>query len=328
MAVADGSVPARRPARQGTLARLAEAAVPIRICILAAFVLLLVFAPVNAAVLGEFWFFAPIGVFGAIIANATGTGGGVVFVPIFNAISDGAIELSAAARAVGNISDSTIAMSFLIQSFGMSMGSTVWLVRLGTGRTVPSDERCDEPTTLSLLFTAVVTAVPALLLTQWFVRLDPATVLTLFKLFSLALGVSLLAVTLKHDRFAPARHTRMATRGDLRAVAAIGIVGGVVTALFSVGVGEFLAVYLILRKYPIHTAVGLAVIVSALCVLSGVWFHIASGAIIYEIVLWTIPGALLGGAIAGKVASSLGAQKLKLFASLWIVASSLYLLLT
>ena len=42
----------------------------------------------DPALLVQLWFLPGVGVVGAIIANASGTGGGVVFVPVFNALRD------------------------------------------------------------------------------------------------------------------------------------------------------------------------------------------------------------------------------------------------
>jgi len=48
----------------------------------------------QAELFRQLWFLPGVGVFGAIIANASGTGGGVVFVPVFHALCDqGAMAL-------------------------------------------------------------------------------------------------------------------------------------------------------------------------------------------------------------------------------------------
>jgi len=58
---------------------------------------------------------------GAIIANASGTGGGVVFVPVFNALRDpGTMTL-------GPLQVVPVSMG---QSFGMSLGALRWTDRL------------------------------------------------------------------------------------------------------------------------------------------------------------------------------------------------------
>lgn len=250
--------------------------------------------------------------------------------PIFTAISDGAISLTPAAQQVVEpLKPSIIGMSFLIQSFGMSMGSLVWIKTIFSDKKIPSDEACEFNTFITVIFTSVATAIPTLLLTQWLIQIEISQILFYFKIFSLILGSVLLLFAIQFDRFAPKEFRRTPSIFDYTAIICIGVIGGFATALFSVGIGEFLAVYLILRRFPISFAVSTAVIVSVICVLSGVSTHLISGPpIIYEILLWTIPGALIGGAVAQKIAYFLGAQKLKLFASIWIIISSVYLLVT
>ena len=74
----------------------------------------------------EAWIFLPVGIFGAVVANSTGTGGGVVFVPAFAQLDIRPPQ--------------SIAMSFLIQSFGMSVGTLVWLnTFFVSGKVKPAD---------------------------------------------------------------------------------------------------------------------------------------------------------------------------------------------
>ncbi|MGI9477228.1 MAG: hypothetical protein ACR2PI_11035, partial [Hyphomicrobiaceae bacterium] len=195
------------------------------------------------------WIFAPVGVFGAIIANATGTGGGVVFVPAFNTLS-GASEMGTIPMEIQIDAVSTIGISFLIQCFGMSVGSCVWLNRFYVGNNVAETEKINGNEFLAICFTVLVTALPALLITQFvlFDGIDKDILLLLFKLFSLALGVFLLVFTWSHKRARPSRF-RM-DRSDRHNLLIIGAAGGIITALFSVGVGELVAVYLIWRKFP------------------------------------------------------------------------------
>ena len=117
------------PERRGRLATAIRRWVPVHLAILAtAYAAIWIVKEPNVAAVMELWFFAPIGVFGAIIANATGTGGGVVFVPAFNAIGGGAIQLQMdIAELIRITPDNTVGMSFVIQCFGMSIGTLVWL---------------------------------------------------------------------------------------------------------------------------------------------------------------------------------------------------------
>lgn len=290
---------------------------------------LFVASGVTLAELTAAWKYFPIGIFGAVVANSTGTGGGVVFVPAF------ATDQIGPPQSVG--------MSFLIQSFGMSVGTLVWLNTFFVSGKVKPAEKMDPNAIFGIVCLVVVTCLPSLLLTQWLLyrQVSQDDVLTGFKLFSILLGAALLVVTLLKDPFAPKKFRLTVATGDNFALALIGIAGGIVTAFFSVGVGEFLAIYLIIRNYPTLSAVVCAVIVSVITVLTGVLYHLVEGTIglamvpgsqalvaapRWDVVLVAIPGALVGGYLAKLFASFLGAEKLKLFASIWIVFSALYLL--
>lgn len=68
--------------------------------------------PAPIELVKEFGLFSVLGVIGAIFANATGAGGGVVFVPFFNYLSFSA--------------QSVVATSFAIQCCGMTAGALTW----------------------------------------------------------------------------------------------------------------------------------------------------------------------------------------------------------
>lgn len=272
------------------------------------------------------WIFGPIGVFGAIIANSTGTGGGVVFVPAFNTLS-GASEMGMIPMEITVDPVKTIGISFLIQCFGMSVGSAVWTYRFyGGGKVHPADY-VDGHSFLTILFAVLCFTLPTLLITQTvlFNSVDGKLLLTAFKWFSLLLGAFLLVFTWAYKRVRPYRFTP--ERVDIYWLMALGAIGGVITAFFSVGVGELVAVYLILRKFPTVASIAAAVIISAITVIVGISFHIWSGNIVWPVALTAIPGAMVGGFVARLFALWLGPLWLKTFASLWIVASSAFLIL-
>jgi len=260
------------------------------------------------------WFFVPVGILGAIIANATGTGGGVVFVPIF-----AALDLPG---------ETTVALAFAIQCFGMSIGSLVWAHAIFVKDSLAWDEKVTPQTLMALTAAPLATGVPTLLLTQAFVSITPADVITYFKFFSLALGIILLIFTWVQRRQLASQRKLYVTPGELWVLLGLGVIGGFVTALFSVGIGEFLAVYLILRRFPTKVAIAVAVWVSVVCVFAGFWKGYLAGHVALDIALIAIPGAILGGFVAKGIASLLGSLWLKTLASIWIIASSIYLLLT
>ena len=290
---------------------------------------LLVLFSANISEIAQFfnhiWVFMPIGVFGAIIASSTGTGGGVVFVPAFNSLS-GAAELGHIPMEIGVNPVETVGISFLIQCFGMSVGAVAWTLRFYASGP-PGPGSIDGLSFLHIIFAVLVTTIPSLLITQWafFGSVDGAVLLTAFKWFSLVLGVVLLIFTWAYKRVKPHRFRPEMT--DLYFLLGLGAIGGVITAFFSVGVGELVAVYLIFRKFPTPAAVAIAVIVSVVTVLSGVGYHVVNGNIVWPIALMAIPGAMIGGFLARTFAVWLGPLWLKTFASIWIIGSSAFLIL-
>ncbi|MEE2526839.1 sulfite exporter TauE/SafE family protein [Hyphobacterium sp. HN65] len=255
--------------------------------------------------------FAAIGLFGALVANSTGVGGGVVFVPAFSMLREtGIMDVSPA---------QTIGVSFAIQCFGMTTGSLTWLNRYR--KTPVTDRAANGQDRLWLVIALVLPlSLASMLATQYLARPDPLLSFLLFKIFSIGLGTALLL-----QLFLSRGNHRARVRfeqADYLALATIGLAGGVATALFSVGVGELMALYLFLRRFPLELTVASAVIVSAISVVAGVPYHLLSGNLVSEILLFAAPAVVLGGFLAPRLAVWLGAFRLKLGAGLWIVISS------
>ena len=92
------------------------------------------------------------------------------------------------------------------------------------------------------------------------------------------------------------------------------------TAWLSVGVGELVAVYLILRGFSITFAIGLAVILSAFTVWSAIPYHIfVSEAVYYQILLFAGAGAIIGGLVAKSIVMRFSIIKLKIFFATWVM---------
>lgn len=253
-----------------------------------------------------------VGVIAATIANATGMGGGIVFLPAFEFLSTGGHIAVVASQIVG--------MSFVIQSFGMTVGSLRWLnLIFGKG-----EQETNHTTFTRLLVLVLAGSLPTLLLTQQYVSSPPELVLYAFKALSIALGLLVLITTW-------AAHGKMRDRTtpevtDYAAIALLSIIGGGMTAFFSVGTGELVALYLFVRQFPLIMTAAIAVIASAANVLVGVWDHIAVGDLPWEALLFVIPGAITGAYVARGFALMLGSIRLKVFAASWITLSSAYLL--
>ncbi len=82
---------------------------------------LVFFSPLQLFEVMEYGLFTFLGILGAIFANSTGAGGGVVFIPAFNEF---------------NFSEQqAIATSFAIQCFGMTAGAVTWWFHYKTEKT-------------------------------------------------------------------------------------------------------------------------------------------------------------------------------------------------
>jgi uncharacterized membrane protein YfcA len=285
--------------------------------LLALHAMLWALVPADPALLAKLWFLPGVGVIGAIIANTSGTGGGVVFVPVFNALRElGVMSLSPLA---------VVGVSMAIQSFGMTMGSVRWTDRLlHQPQPGPLEARVRVRDFAAVALGVLALSLPAMLATQRLTAFDQQDVLFAYKGFSILLGTALIAATWTVNAKRPER-TRLA-RGDLIVLLALAIPGGMLTALFSVGMGELVALYLFIRHYPVLLCTGAACVISAVSCLAGVVWHIEAGTIVWEVVLLAGPAAALGGFLARPIALWLGAKRLKTLDGSWIVLSALYLL--
>jgi uncharacterized membrane protein YfcA len=285
--------------------------------LLALYAMLWALVPADPGLLARLWFLPSVGIVGAIIANTSGTGGGVVFVPVFNALRELGVMSLSPLMVVG--------VSMGIQSFGMTMGSLRWTDRLLHQPAPGPLEARVRPRDFATVAGAVLAlSLPAMLATQRLTAFDQQDVLLAYKGFSILLGTALILATWTVNAKRPERD-RLA-RIDLVVLLALAIPGGILTALFSVGMGELVALYLFIRHYPVLLCTGAACVISAASCLAGVVWHIGAGTIQWEVVLLAGPAAALGGFLARPIALWLGARRLKTLDGGWIVVSALYLL--
>lgn len=256
----------------------------------------------SMAVVSEYFGFFFLGIAGAIAANSTGAGGGVVFVPSFQALG---IEMP-----------QVIATSFAIQCFGMTVGSLSWLAFFnGTDK-----QRTEKP---GLLYDALLYSAPfsilGLCLVQYAGLMPIASIHVIFSVFSLIFGL----VVLFHCFYLGARSSHRGvialTKFEAILIAFCSFIGGIITAWISVGVGEILAVILLLRGFSVMFSVAAGVIVSAITVIAGVPLFIEQQLIVTEVLLFAAPGAMVGGVVARYIAQALGAKKLKFLLGTWIL---------
>lgn len=280
---------------------------------------ILLFANYDPALLGQLWFLPGIGMLAAVIANTSGTGGGVVFVPVFNALREHGVMTLDPLRVT--------AASMAIQSFGMTIGGLRWTDRLlhQPVAAAASGQAAVRPRDYALVILAVLAlSLPALWAMQRLTAVDGHLILLGYKGFSIFLGLALIITTWTINSKRPERARLEPV--DIAVLLLIAIPGGALTALFSVGIGELVALYLFIRHYPVLLCTGTACVISSVSALVGSIWHIEMGTMPWEIVLLAAPGAVLGGFLARPIALWLGARRLKTLDGTWIVLSAVYLI--
>lgn len=262
----------------------------------------------SLSLIQEYGSFTFLGVVGAIFANATGAGGGVVFVPFFNQL-----EFSAA---------TSVATSFAIQCCGMTAGAITWWAFYKQAKTTnPTESIQWQPLVRILLLT-----IPSSIIGLWMVQTnpqlfahssDPASLHTGFGVFSIVLALAIFATVFLLSNLS---FNNQLAKHDYIALPAIALFGGGVTAWLSIGVGELVAVYLIMCRFNVTLAIASAVILSAWTVWAGVVFHlVVTQAIYWPVVLFAGAGAIAGGILAKQLVLYFSAKNLKLFFAGWIL---------
>ena len=258
--------------------------------------------------------FSFVGVIGAIFANATGAGGGVVFVPLFNQF-----ELTAM-----NI----VATSFAIQCCGMVAGAISW-----RDQYVLSKRDSFLRSIWRVMPKLLVLTVPFSFLGIWSVQYSglmdlitqPDDLLHwVFGSFSILLALALFVTIPKMKQsdqiFTP-------NLFDNIALPIVAYAGGMVTAWLSVGVGELVAVYLILRNASVTLSIACAVILTAFSVWAGIGYFVLNNAvtpegfatIVYPIAAFAGLGAIIGGTIAKHLVLLFNPIQVKLFFACWVM---------
>ncbi|MDT0594768.1 sulfite exporter TauE/SafE family protein [Aestuariibacter sp. P117] len=274
---------------------------PIKCVLLTVWIGLLCFN-FTLAVIIDYVGFTILGVIGAIFANATGAGGGVVFVPFFNQLS-----LS---------SETIVATSFAIQCCGMTAGAITWYWHY---RNLPDNKEW-SPLPKALLY-IVPSSIVGILIAQYalgdYTSLVQDQLHVYFGIFSIVLAIAIyLSIPLMKREAIQVSIQKL----DILALILTAILGGVITAWLSVGVGELVAVYLILRGFNVTFAIALAVMVSAFSVQAAIFYHILiSNAVYWQIVAFAGAGAIIGGMLAKYVVLYFSPAKLKVFFASWVL---------
>jgi len=245
-----------------------------------------------------------LGVVGAVFANLSGAGGGVVFIPVF--------------AELGLTESQSVATSFAIQSFGMTAGAITWSLYYWR------EHRLD-PKWQSFIYIVLITggaSAAGLWIEQvWSVGV-PQSLSHSFSWFSILLGLSLLA-QIYLLKAKTSSHNQLKSL-DIIMLILIGLVGGVITAWLSVGVGELLVLFLIFRGFCVTLAIASAVVVTAVTVWSAAPVHLNSSSdAVWEIVMYAGPAAIVGGIVAKTIATYIHTKTLKTVLGLWILIMGL-----
>lgn len=260
--------------------------------------------PNTMDIASNYFHFSFLGILGAIFANATGAGGGVVFIPTFNQL--GFTDMQA------------VATSFGIQCFGMTAGAITWW------RFYKAEQHANInwqilPRTITILSLCSIVGIVA---TYTFDISPPASLVQIFKIFSIILGCAILIVAWLMNDNAPRISL---TSFDWLILTVTALFGGVITAWLSVGVGELIAIYLILRRFEVMLAIAVAVIVSAFSVWVAAIDQVFLGEHAYwQVIIFAGPGAVIGGLVAKKLVSLLPAKQVKIFFALWVLVIGLF----
>ena len=138
-----------------------------------------------------------------------------------------------------------------------------------------------------------------------------------FGAFSILLALAIMASS---KRVSSAQGRSQLTLKDSYWLAVISFLGGVITAYLSVGIGELVAVFLIVRRFDVTLAIGAAVIISAVTVWGAVGYGaLVSEAVIWHVVLFAGAGAVIGGRLARYVVLFFSPRQVKLFFALWVL---------
>lgn len=249
------------------------------------------------------WHFFFIGVLAAIVANSTGAGGGIVFLPVFTLLGLSVTE--------------SLATSLAIQCFGMTAGGLAWFQHLRKGAICDAQAKSFR----AIFLVAVIGALLGLRVTQELLPNPDWNIEWLFSLFSLVVGLTILVATLKGRDVNGSREGGISF-GELAGLVLSSFLGGAITGWLSIGVGEILAIYLLALRFRVNFAVAVAVCVTSITVITGVPFYFGKSVIVLEVLVFAAPGALIGGTFAKRLAIYLGARRLKLGMAGWILLTA------
>jgi uncharacterized membrane protein YfcA len=244
--------------------------------------------PILLLLLGGYFFGAKIlltlvAFFGASVANATAIGGGFLFMPLFIFVYQLAPPLA-------------LKLSIATQAFGMSSGALTW------GR-----DYIDK----NAFILASVASISGVWFATYHFALPSGYIKPLFALISLGVFIALvIEMRLKVTDQQQKAYFSFNAIAIFFVLAAF--TGGLVTGWTAIGVGEVVALYLLFfYRLRLDKAIGTGVAVLAVTSIAGFIFHTDLGGIPWELLMFTVPGVILGGrygVIAAKYLESTFSQ--------------------
>lgn len=256
--------------------------------------------------LTSFGHFFLLGLGGAIVANSTGAGGGIVFIPAFSSL--------------GLSPSQALSTSIMIQCFGMTAGTISWFISFrGRGSIFQRYKKFLLRTILTAGSFSIVGAISSQLLFRSDITFS---MLTIFSGLSILFGLTLLLSNLYSGRYSFPKSA--IDLPDFLLMALLSFIGGVITSVISIGVGEILLILLFLRKYPLHVSIFAAVCVSAITVIACAPYQImVEQSVVWDIVAFAAPAAVIGGVLGRYFALFLGANRIKIFCAIWILVTGI-----
>jgi len=234
-----------------------------------------------------------------------GAGGGIVFIPAFTAMG------IAQAESVGT--------SLVIQCCGMTTGALAWLLRFQNRPAIYQRYQHFMKRTILLVGSASIVGV--LLGEYWIASMLTFSMESIFALLSIGFGIIILTLT-----FLPSNQYMARTRTtwvEHILFVIMGLIGGIVTSVMSIGIGEILLMLLFLRCFPIQISIFMAVAISSLTVLVAAPYFITSNAVVWGVVAFAAPAAILGALMGRALTEKLGAVRVKVLCALWILLTGI-----
>ena len=240
----------------------------------------------NSLSYGTITLYFIIGVIGATIANTTGAGGGVIFIPFFAFI--GLPNVSAVATSIG------------IQCFGMTAGSISWL------RNHPENRLKNICYALFCSLVALIGMYIAMLLEN-----------TKFNQLNLLFGLLSISVAIAYFYLMNSKKSNLnAINSNIKLKPIIflaSFIGGIFTYYISIGVGELVLIACIASGASLLKSISFAVLTTSLTVIPSLFLFSFNNYIIPEILLPVGAGAIIGGIFASKIVNIVGAKTVKSF---------------